>query len=133
MSRHFTVGLFSHGDLMRAQSMTDRNKDLVAAVDMLNQEANRLSKRSSTTHLISSIFVAPEYFVSHTVKEDDLQSDYPIDEDTKDITVTELALISITYKNILFVPGTIAFRKSMERGPDRKATGKEGNTKYRSP
>ncbi len=124
MSTLIFVGLYSLGHKMREKSIDDRLKCLGNALwkfeESIQENMLFAAKTNPSLNTIKGIFVAPEYMVSKQINlGGNKTSDYPIEENYKDEILIRLQAMSRSAKGILFVPGTVAFRKSMERAENR--------------
>ena len=126
------VGLYSCN--VKALRVLDNDSRLAVLKLALSITKAHAVIRGIVRNKINGILVAPEYFVSKKVAENAdtsaLYGDKFINEGDKDDVVKILQNMSLADgRGILFVPGTVAFRKSMIRPTDRAYKTSDGTLK----
>jgi hypothetical protein len=113
---------------------TQRTQDLPLAKRMeyiegcLGRVKAKLSLSDAPADAPKAMLVVPEYFLANpTVSIANLKSHFPgdkaysvsryMEENEKDVYLAQLKQLSASFKDIVFIPGTIAWRKSLWRAP----------------
>ena len=118
----FVIGLASRDTVHQAPSTYQKIGFLRRCLTRMDERV--LMTRNEQHDNCVGIFVAPEYFFAREGGGDwdgvDRFRSRPVDQFTKDDIVGRLRHASLDHPNILFFPGTIAWKKSLDRAPGER-------------
>ncbi len=123
----FLIGLWSVPTADTTFTAADVNQRITALESAIKHLSDEVGKETfAPDQKICGIFIAPEYFLAHQDAEKVVSSraiERTIDVGERDACVELIRNFSTKHKNVLIVPGTIAWKKTFARnGTDPKTT-----------
>ncbi len=124
--RKMIVAIWSLDTFAKQNLPLDKRIDDITTC--LGRVKMKMSLDPDVTEAPKALLVAPEYFLANPVTADPSVTRHipgntadsvrrHLPESDKDIYLTKLKQLSLAYKDIVFIPGTIAWRKSLWRAP----------------